>query len=330
MNIRLHIIYGLLIAASFGLGIAVDGQMRVDDEHAHFAIREYDTRFPFIRPLLICQMHEDQETDKLKSLEKQIQKMVQSAQQSNRVAVVSVYYRDLNSGRWVGVNELDEFEPASLLKVPLMMAYFKESEDDPSILSTARYYVNSQEPDPLVTKPLLVSNKSYTTLDLIRGMIVQSDNQAMYMLRDSANTSHLKETYNVLEINDPFGSSSEPYQLSAKKYGLFFRVLYNGTFLNREKSDQALELLSQSEFALGLRAGIPANIIVAHKHGVRGLTLEDGSHGVEVSDCGIVYNPASPYLLCVMTRGSNAYVLSDVIKNIAETVYRDVVTGKHR
>jgi len=291
-----------------------------------FAIREYDQRYEFIRPLLICQANEEEETREFSSLERQVNSVIAAAKREGKVTSASVYFRDLNSGRWVGVNELETYSPASLLKVPIMMAYFKASEDDPTILETRyRYNRKGEEADPLVKDPLLLENRTYTALDLIRGMIVQSDNPAKDILEQNADVTSVFETYSALEINNPYDTDDELYKLSAKKYGLFFRVLYNGTFLNREMSNQALALLSESEFDLGLRAGTPTNIRVAHKHGVHGFTQDDGSHGVEVSDCGIIYNSSSPYLLCVMSLGTNAYVLSDVIKDIAETVYQAVI-----
>lgn len=325
MSIRLHGIYWVVIAAAFGLGVVVDRQFSPLEDHGQFAIREYDTRYSLIRPLLICQVHENEETEKLRGLEQKANSIVESAKQKDKIFSASVYYRDLNSGRWIGVNELEEFEPASLLKVPLMMAYLKEAEDDPSVLNKVYSYINTYEPDPLVAKPLLVSNQHYSVLDLIHGMVVQSDNQAMTILKDNATSELLKETYDALDLSNPYEVSKEPYQLSAKKYSLFFRVLYNSTFLNREMSNKALELLSQSEFKYGIRAGTPVAIPVAHKHGVRGVTLDDGSHEVEVSDCGIVYNPASPYLLCIMAKGADAYAVSGVIKELAEAVYQSVV-----
>ena len=326
--VRQHWIHALLFVGGLALGLGTASLIGNDPGARQFAIREYDQRYEFIRPLLICQTSEEEETRELRSLEREVDRIIASAQKDNRLVSASVYFRDLNSGKWMGIDELEAYTPASLLKVPIMMAYFKDSEDHPDVLSARHTYDRrGYEDDPLVEKPLLVPNRRYTALELIRGMIIQSDNPAMDILQENANPSTLKETYSALEINDPYDFDAEQYQLSAKKYGLFFRVLYNGTFLNREKSNHALEMLSESEFDLGIRAGTPPSIDVAHKHGVYGHTENDGSHSSEVSDCGIVYNPSSPYLLCVMTRGTNAYALSDVIKDIAGAVYQEVATS---
>jgi hypothetical protein len=45
---------------------------------------------------------------------------------------------------------------------------------------------------------------------------------------------------------------------------------------------------------------------------------------VQLHDCGIVYYPKRPYILCVMTRGEKMDVLPKVIKEISTEVYRNV------
>lgn len=325
--VRNHCIHASLLLGGFALGIGAAHSLWIGPESRQFAIREYDQRYEFIRPLLICQTREDEETRELHALEHKVDAIISEAHRDKKISSASVYYRDLNSGQWMGINELETYNPASLLKVPIMIAYLKEAESDPSTLTDS--YVYSQqgyEQDPLVDKPLLKAAKEYTALELIRGMIVQSDNPAMSILQSNANPQRLQETYAALEIDSPYDFDGARYQLSAKKYGLFFRVLYNGTFLDREKSNQALEMLSQSEFDLGIRAGTPPGVEIAHKHGVYGET-KDGSHITEVSDCGIIY-ASSPYLLCIMSRGTNAYTLSEVIERVAETVYHDVIANQ--
>ena len=71
-------------------------------------------------------------------------------------------------------------------------------------------------------------------------------------------------------------------------------------------------------------AGLPKDVTIAHKFGEH----VSGSNGVissvELHDCGIVYAPKKPYLLCVMTRGSDFDKLSGIIKSISNMVYEGV------
>jgi hypothetical protein len=90
--------------------------------------------------------------------------------------------------------------------------------------------------------------------------------------------------------------------------------------LNPEASEQALELLAESDYGNALRAGINPAIPVAHKFGL--LTREAEPKERELHDCGIVYYPNNPYLLCVMSKST--LPLSEIettIADISKTVY---------
>jgi len=72
-------------------------------------------------------------------------------------------------------------------------------------------------------------------------------------------------------------------------------VLYNATYLDRDLSEKALELLANSNFKLGLRAGVSPTVTVADKYGER--TAFDPQGNVqyrELHDCGIVYDQNGP------------------------------------
>lgn len=317
---RRHVLFVVCLALAFSGGFATSRIFpEVDDR---IAIREYDERYAFIRPLLICQLNEGNETDEFGRLEKKIEGILNAAKADGKLSSASVYFRNLDSGEWMGVNELDPHAPASLLKVPIMMAYLKESENSPSVLDERYPYEKTSGGSGLSKVPLLVPGHSYSVREIIRGMIIQSDNEAKEILERNANTSVLEETYSILGINDPYGGKDGIYEISAKQYSLFFRVLYNGTYLDRERSNEALELMTESEYEYGLRAGTPSGVKIAHKFGLR--IEEESAVQVELSDCGIVYYPSSPYLLCAMTEGKNPYELGSVIEEIAKTTYHEM------
>ncbi len=73
-------------------------------------------------------------------------------------------------------------------------------------------------------------------------------------------------------------------------------------------------------------AGVPSTVDVAHKFGER-TTLASDTESTETKqlhDCGIVYFPENPYLLCVMTRGTDFKVLEGIISDISRMVYEEV------
>jgi hypothetical protein len=82
-----------------------------------------------------------------------------------------------------------------------------------------------------------------------------------------------------------------------------------------------LELLSRSAFTDALVAGVPKGTKVAHKFGIRDVPNEDVK---QFHDCDIVYYPKRPYLLCVMTRGSQTESGVMFIREVSRRVYQQV------
>jgi beta-lactamase class A len=239
-----------------------------------------------------------------------------------KVLGVSVYFRDLNNGPTFGINEDEKFTPASLLKVPIMMAIFKKAEIDPFLLTSSFTYTGGGDDFTPSFPPseLLEASKSYTVEELIRRMIVYSDNRAKYLLLLNLEKPFLDEVYADLGISIPDVRTPES-PISVKNYAAFWRILYNASYLERKYSEKALSMLSQTEFDGGIRLGVPSNITVAVKFGERG---GPGDSVKQLHDCGIVYFPQRPYLLCAMTRGSDFNLLAETIADISRIVYTEI------
>jgi hypothetical protein len=90
-------------------------------------------------------------------------------------------------------------------------------------------------------------------------------------------------------------------------------------------SEQALGLLTTTDFTQGLVAGVSATTTVAHKFGEQTDTDTNGQViDRELHDCGIVYYPNNPYFLCVMTKGQDFSTLAKIISGISNSVFNYV------
>jgi len=69
---------------------------------------------------------------------------------------------------------------------------------------------------------------------------------------------------------------------------------------------------------------VPKEVRVAHKFGELG--LPNGEK--QLHDCGIIYYPGNPYLLCVMSKGKDSQKLSGIIQTISSMVYKEVDSRK--
>lgn len=279
----------------------------------------------FTNPLLLCNVDQGKNFNEDKVLEKKVQTFIDTRIQNGGASNMSLYISNYNTGQWVGVNENDPYDPASLFKVPLMIAYFQSAETNPSLLNqTLTFTGDNQNIDEHYRSAHdIVANTAYTTDDLIKSMILNSDNTAAVLLEQYLDKNSLSEVYTDLNLLPP--SKSQPNSISAKKYAYFFRILYNATYLNHAFSEKALALLSQASFPQGIRGGVPASVVVAQKFGERGIYSTD--HILlesELHDCGIVYKPSSPYLICIMSRGKNFDALSQNIRDLSSLVYKEI------
>lgn len=285
--------------------------------------RLYTPEGHLVNPLIKVENPQDGDV-KLEEIKYAIEEYINKCKERGDVSSVSVYLRQLNYGTWIGVSEDEYYAAASLIKVPLMMVYLKMAEKDPSILNKEIKYdteINTQASQNIVPKNSLQLGNSYTVDELLSYMIVNSDNIASAILLKNIDFKLVSNIYSDLKISIPDLTEPEN-QISAKDYATFFLVLYSCTYLTEDLSEKAIKLLSKTEFKDGIVAGVPDNITVAHKFAERKYAGDIYSlKGSQLHDCGIVYYPNAPYLICIMTRGGDFNILEGIIKNISKIVY---------
>ena len=246
--------------------------------------------------------------------------------ESGIITDAAVYFRDLENGPSISINSQSNFIPASLLKLPLLITYYKKAESDPKLLQqkvTVPKDVDTLIQD-IVPKKRAEPGKTYTVDQLLNLLITQSDNVSWKVLLNHLRQHYSEEdfvsTLSDLGIVDPRKQSDQEY-ITVQSYAAIFRSLYNSSYLSIPMSDKALQLLTQSEYKNGLIPGIPNSITVAHKFGEQHNGTEQQLH-----DCGIVYDPDDPYILCVMTRGFAIKDLEPVIQEVSRRVYTEVAS----
>lgn len=291
-------------------------------------LRNPDPNLNFINPLLGFEIADRPDQQSFGPLQEKIEEFSNTLLSQKKADRISVYFRDLVSGRWTGFRENEAYAPASMLKVLVMIAYLRIEEDQPHSLEK-KIVNNIQEdlnqyaayPPPVSIEP----NKSYSIASLVERMIIHSGNNSMQLLVNHIETEKIKQVIESLRIRLPDGKTNFSGDfVSPKEFSLVFRVLYNATYLSRKMSQQALTLLSKTMFDKGLKSGLPSDVAVAHKFGERtaytpGISAPQYR---ELHDCGIVY-AKSPYFLCVMTQGKNFADLEGIIAEYSRLVYEN-------
>lgn len=325
MNLRLLVSVSAIFATGVATGFFAYSFTKEKTapvvENASKQVRQVGT-YKYINPLLECEVAEGSIDARKENFHDELEKLVAEMKENRNLSDVAIYFRDLDNGPTFGIGEEGEFFPASLLKVPVMMAYYHLAERNPNILNievTFEAPVDFGITPTILPREELVPGKSYAIEELIRRMIEYSDNQSLYLLSSRLPIQELGNLFSMLGVNESILTDSKS-KLTAKEYAGFFRILFNSSYLSREYSERALSLLASTGYEDALSAGIPAGIPIAHKFG------EAGTGNVErqLHDCGIVYFPNHPYLACIMTRGKDTETLKKSIVDISRFIYEKI------
>jgi beta-lactamase class A len=233
---------------------------------------------------------------------------------------LGVYFEYLPSGSSIGANSQMEVKLASLIKVPAVMATYKEVEKGRLSL------------DKMVTLKEDYLDPKYGSLwqkgagaqisirDAIRLTLIESDNTALRVLDTQLPPEAIGDIFNDLNIPPP--TKDGPQVVTPKNYSSILRSLYLSASLTREHSNEILDLLTQTKFQDKLPAALPNTLKIAHKIGVWEV---EGSQTV-YNDCGIVYVPNRPFMLCMMTQTNEASARAQM-QHVAKTAYDYIINA---
>jgi beta-lactamase class A len=240
---------------------------------------------------------------------------------------VSYYFRDLTNGMWIGINEKDEFSPASLLKLPIMIAAYKEAEKDIGVLGVKILY-NAKEFSGVSEEAGVkkIDGEYYSIEELINQMVDYSDNAAALILMKYFGEDKVAAVEKAFNISIPPNATNTTNFVRIKDYASIFRILFNASYLNKAMSERALTLLSHASYKNGIRAGIPDSIEVAHKYGVRDVHDASGKlvEGYQLHHFGIVYYPGKPFLIGIMTRGGTKEQKEQLVRDLTAITFKNI------
>jgi len=288
-----------------------------DDCPPPVVVRYRENDYKYTHPFLLADRVD--ESKEMINLKDEVASIILQKKQSGQITSASVYIRSLNDNKFTTFNADEAFKPGSLIKVPVMMTYLRESERNPGLLDKKlTLNPSNRVPTQTYTGDRIQAGKAYSIKQLLYYMIVKSDNYATQALNENLNIGEFKSLFTELGIPEP--DVHDPnYSITAADYSKFFRVLYNATYISNENADYALTLLVQSDFKEGILKELPADIKVAHKFGETGDHNDPTDH--QLHESGIIYFNQSPFLVTVMTKGPDVKQLPEVISEISKRVF---------
>ncbi len=287
----------------------------------------------FINPGLNCTTADIKGTN-LTNLENKINVLVSSYTNTDKANRVSVFVRDLDSKRFLSINDNETFDMASLLKLPLVIGGFKLAEVEPLILNQEITYTGTldlnqeQEYKPEIK---LETGQKYTVKELMKRAIDYSDNNAAQMLFDYYPKEFMDRIMQALGISISRPNGEKENLITARALSGVFRTLYNSAYLTREYSNETLSILTQTAYKGGMVSIVPKGTVVAHKFAERTQGNNDGigTKYRQLHDCGIVYanNGKESFIYCIMTEGSDFSNLEKIQTEIASEIYQTMINS---
>ncbi|MCH8519091.1 class A beta-lactamase-related serine hydrolase [Candidatus Gracilibacteria bacterium] len=314
------LLFGLIAAQLFTLGwIFLYAEDFFASSKSSGEIRQNSSEFSFINPLLECAANFEYKNTR--KIQIGVQGYIEQELKNNRAEHISYYARILNNGGTFGYNQEREYTPASLIKLPLAMAVLKNTPME--LLSET---VTLGDDFEVLSRNLGEERTefggTYTIKELLENMLIYSDNiatEALFVLlgEDIINTVYADLNLRTVNFDD-----INSVNISPQQYAGFFRILYNSSYLGRQRSEYLLRVLSKSEYDDGISSVLPSFIRVANKFGERSY---DDSSEKQLHDCGIIYAPSSPYVLCIMSSGDDFSVLTEIIQKISSMIYTELL-----
>lgn len=231
---------------------------------------------------------------------------------------ISLYFEYLPSGSSVRVNDEQEIEMASLAKLPGVMAIYDkiargELAKDATLTLEPKHVDNKY--GEFWQQPI---GTTISLTEAVKKTLVESDNTTYWMLYELLSHDDKINMFSQFDIGIAVTGNNLHSYITAKAYASILKSLYLATYNTVEFSNEILSLLSKSIFDEDIEAGVDTNVVVAHKTG----NLER-SDGVDVSnDCGIVYLPKRPYILCILITGEDEVKKSEQMEYLSKMIFR--------
>ncbi len=309
------LIFSIYIRSLSSAALPVDSGLNNAMMQTYRSVRNSD--FSYTKPILYI---ENSEASDLDILKQKINSYIQGELLNGTIISASVIFRDLNNARWMAINKDEFYSPGSLMKVPTMMTYLKQSETEAGLMDREIFFKQhfNAIPEQTITGPQLTEGKKYKVKELLKYMIEYSDNDATALLNMNISFSTMQKLFTTLQL--PVPDIRQPdYLIGVEDCSRFFMALYNGSYLNFQNSEFALEMMTNSAYRKGLTSGIDSSVTVAHKFGERNNNGEQQLH-----EFGIFYLNNQVYLLGVMTKGNDHEKLPAVIGGVSKIVFNEM------
>ena len=222
---------------------------------------------------------------------------------------VSIFLRDLRTGKTWMYHPDDLFPAASLIKVPIMIAAFYKMKDgqlslDERLAISRRNRVGGS--GSLKWRP---DGTKLAVRDLLMYMINESDNTATKMILERLGLGYVQQQFPRIGLlytgiyeegmSIKGGRVAHENYTTAREMTMLLEKIYKGEAVDKPSSEFMLDILKRPKAVPSrLAKGLPAGWEIAHKTGL----LRQACH-----DSAIFFTPNGDYVMTVLTGQNQSY-----------------------
>lgn len=211
-------------------------------------------------------------------------------QLGDQVDSYAVVVKNMADGSGATINADKVFNAASLFKISVMyQAYYERAA---GLLSFDEQLVITPYYESFGLGPRLTSLcQSLTVREALQAMMAISDNAAAVLLQDLVGSWQVNQSLAALGLRDT-RLLADGLPATAQDMALLVEAIARGQAVDREASQEMIDLMSTESLNDRLPALLPEGTHVAHKTA----NWSDATH-----DVGIVYSPAATYVIAVLS-----------------------------
>jgi beta-lactamase class A len=221
----------------------------------------------------------------------------------------SVVVHNLADGRYAAYNETKVYYAASLFKASLLYEAYRQRELGELDFSMEVGLTEEYAEYDLATLEYLEvrAGDRLTIEDAVRAMAIASDTSTAVLIQDLIG-GQADQSLLALGLRETEFLNRE-LPTSARDMARLIEAIAAGEGVTTESRLAMLSLMRQEWFTDGVIAAAPPGTPVAHKTG----SFADATH-----DAALVWGPAGPYVIVVMTDASYDFTY---VREVAQAVY---------
>ena len=236
-------------------------------------------------------------------IEKDLWRLVAQAEGVYGICII-----DLGKGDTFGINESEVFPAASLMKLPLIYAFYQQVElgkIDPDEQYSLEEKDKIEGTGSVYQQPV---GTVYTLHNLVVLLGKQSDNTAQNVLVKILGKEKIQAAIIDLGMKQ---TSYTNWETTPGDVATFWQKLATGQILTSAHRQEIIDFLTDTIFEEQIPAGLPEGIRVAHKVGV--------DEGV-LHDAGVIFAD-QPFVLVLMSKGVNVSEAEKLFPKITKLVW---------